>query len=346
MAIPKNVILTAYASQVLQDFVKDHSFDKIVFLVDENSDKYCLPKLELDFDIHKIQVKSGETQKNLATCQDIWRKMTNLKLTRKSLMINLGGGVITDMGGFVAATYKRGIHFCNIPTTLLAQVDASIGGKVGVDFEGLKNHIGVFQQPDLVILDTAFLSTLDQRQLRSGFAEVIKHGLIYDHAYWQTISEEKFDENRNWNTLLERSVFIKGEVVSKDPLERGLRKILNFGHTLGHAIETYFLEKENSLLHGEAIAVGMILEAKLSEMCLGLTNKELLAISGYIAGNYQKVALPPIQAITDLLQQDKKNEGNQVNFSLLESIGKCAWDTKVPDSAIENGYEFYNALYE
>jgi len=346
MSIPKNVVLTDAVSEVLQNFIRENSFDKIVILVDENTNQFCLPKLQLNFSYQIIEVKSGETEKNLATCQYIWRGMTSMQLSRNSLMINLGGGVITDMGGFVAATYKRGINFCNIPTTLLAQVDASIGGKVGVDFEGLKNHIGVFQEPNLVILDTSFLDTLDERQLRSGFAEVIKHGLIYDLNYWLAISQEKFSEGLDWNRLLERSVYIKGEVVKVDPTEKGLRKILNFGHTLGHAIETHFLEKANSLLHGEAIAVGMILEAKLSEMSLGLTNRELLAISGYIAGNFDKVDLPEIEEIGNLLKQDKKNEGNQINFSLLSSIGKCEWNVEVTTSDIAEAYEFYNALYE
>jgi len=346
MAIPKNVIISNSASSALNEFLTGNEFDKIAILVDENSRLHCLPKLKVEKDFNVIEIVSGETNKTLRTCEKVWDEMTHLKMSRNSLLINLGGGVITDMGGFIASTYKRGIHFCNIPTTLLSQVDASIGGKVGIDFNGYKNHIGVFQEPDQVILDTDFLSTLDQRQKKSGFAEIIKHGLIADYDYWTQISDQSFEDTTQWSTLLERSVHLKGEVVSEDPFEKGKRKILNFGHTLGHAMETYFLNTDTPLLHGEAIAIGMILEGKLSEIKTGLSRKELFALSGYIAGSYEYINLPRLEEIMPLMLQDKKNEGGSINFSLLKSIGDCTWNISVSQGDISDAFDFYSGLYK
>ncbi len=341
MAIPQNVIFSENADASLQQVLSQSNYDRIVVLVDENSRKFCLDKFPCLADTDIIQVSSGEREKTLATCNHIWEQMTQWGLSRKSALINLGGGVITDMGGFAASTYKRGIEFINIPTTLLSQVDASIGGKVGIDFNGLKNHLGVFREPRAVLLDTQFLATLDQRQLKSGFAEVIKHGLIADSSYWYRIVKQPFDEIANWNDLLKKSVELKGLVVQKDPLENGLRKILNFGHTLGHAIETYFLESEEPLLHGEAIAIGMILESKLSADILGMPTKQLEEISEYISSAFPTRVLPEPGEIEALLGQDKKNENNRVNYSLLEAIGKCQWNVQVSSDDLDRAMTYY-----
>ncbi|MEP2509537.1 MAG: 3-dehydroquinate synthase, partial [Reichenbachiella sp.] len=252
---------------------------------------------------------------------------------RKGLVINLGGGVIGDMGGFVASTYKRGMDFLNIPTTLLSQVDASVGGKLGVDFHGFKNHIGLFAEPQNVLIDTSFYGTLPEREVRSGFAEVIKHGLIYDKSYWEKVKLVDL-KTADWTNLVTRSIEIKKEVVSEDPFESGLRKILNFGHTLGHAIESHFLDKgEQRLLHGEAIAAGMICEAYLSQKFTGLSTDELEEIVSYLIEIYEPVAVDKslFDEIIGLTLQDKKNEGGSVQFSLLKTIGAC--QVNVPISA-------------
>ena len=261
-SLPPYVILSNNTSQEVKLIINELKPHKIAILVDENTTKYCLPLLNLK-EISIIEIESGERNKTLKTCQQIWEFFTKLNFSRNSLMINLGGGVIGDMGGFAAAVYKRGIKFVNVPTTLLSQVDASVGGKLGIDFEGFKNHIGVFQTPYRVIIDTNFLTTLSEKEKKSGYAEVLKHALIKDKKYWEQLKKCSF-EKLQWNEIVAKSVAIKHEVVQEDPKENGLRKILNFGHTLGHAIESFCLNTKQPLLHGEAIAMGIILESYLS----------------------------------------------------------------------------------
>ena len=346
MSIPSNVLFTSDTSLTLNKIIAEGGYDAIALLADENTAQHCWPKLKLDRQVDIIQIRSGEERKHLGTCEAIWKEMTDLRLSRKSLLINLGGGVIGDMGGFIASTYKRGIHFVNVPTTLLSQVDASIGGKLGIDFHGLKNHIGIFQEPHSVLLDTGFLETLSERELRSGFAEMLKHGLIEDKDHWEKLTASSFAVDRNWNELLRPSVEVKGRVVAEDPREQGLRKILNFGHTLGHAIETYFLSTERRLLHGEAIAAGMILEGFLSTKVSGLDQEGLAKMCQYLMDTYGKHGLPPVSEVMELMKHDKKNVDGKINFSLLQDIGKCAWDQEVSQESIKAAFEFYENLNE
>ena len=311
-------------------------------LVDENTAQHCLPFF--DHANHLIiEIKSGELNKNLRTCEQIWEALTKSGFSRKSLLVNVGGGVIGDMGGFAASTYKRGVRFVNYPTTLLAMVDANIGGKLGIDFMGLKNHIGLFNNPEMILIFTDFLKTLPARELRSGFGEVIKHGLIRDESYWNKTISAQFPD-MEWKKVIQRSVEIKSEVVKEDPKENGLRKILNYGHTLGHAVETWYLNNQKSLLHGEAIAVGMILEAHLSFQLGLLDEKSLDGITSYITSVYEDIAIPPMENLMELMGQDKKNVGNEINFSLLEKIGKCVYDMKVDEKMIAAAINFYNTL--
>ncbi len=250
------------------------------------------------------------------------------------MLINLGGGVIGDIGGFCAATFKRGIRFMNIPTTLLSQVDASIGGKSGIDFGKLKNHIGVFREPDHVIVCLDFLSTLPDRELRSGFAEVIKHALIHDKKQWDLLNDQSFYD-MDWAGIIPQSISIKHSIVSADPLEKGLRKTLNFGHTLGHAIESCLLETEKHLLHGEAVAIGMILEGHLSLQLKWITPTEFEMIAKLLFDVFDlPKTLPIYDDLIDLLHQDKKNADNEINFSLLNRIGSCKYDVNVSDEMI------------
>lgn len=342
MYIPDNVVI-GDAQPTYEEFIKNHQFDQLAVLVDENTRMHCLPNSPVGKDVAVIAIKSGERHKTLDTCTFIWEQMTQLKMSRKSLLINLGGGVIGDMGGFVASTYKRGMSFLNMPTTLLAQVDASIGGKLAVDFQGLKNHIGIFREPDLVILDTNYLETLPQREIRSGFAEIIKHCLIKDKSGWESLKKEEFDPGKDWSAVLERSVGLKGAVVKEDPEEAGLRKILNFGHTLGHAIETHFLETPDPLLHGEAIAIGMILEAYLSTKVTGLAPDDLDVISRYLIQVYGKTELPDLEVFAKYLIHDKKNAAGIVNYSLLKEIGNCVWDQHVDLALIHEAVSYYRS---
>ena len=342
MELSKDILFIKSPQEALQDVIQQLKPDKVALLVDENTAQHCLPYFESE-QFLIIEIKSGEINKNLRTCEQIWEALTKAGFSRKSLLVNVGGGVIGDMGGFAASTYKRGIRFVNYPTTLLAMVDANIGGKLGIDFMGLKNHIGLFNDPERILIFTDFLKTLPPRELRSGYGEVIKHGLIYDKNYWDDTQNSQFPE-LDWQKVIQRSVEIKSEVVKEDPKENGLRKILNYGHTLGHAVETWYLNNQKSLLHGEAIATGMILEAHLSFQLDLLDRNDLDEIISYISSIYEDIAIPPMENLMELMGQDKKNVGNEINFSLLEKIGKCVYDMKVDEKMIAAAINFYNTL--
>lgn len=336
---------SAYRS--LEEHLENKKYSKLFILVDENTNLHCLPvflkELKGDYKFEILEIPSGEVHKNISTCTDVWERLSDLDADRKSLLLNLGGGVVTDLGGFVASTFKRGIDFINIPTTLLSMVDASVGGKTGVDLGSLKNQIGVINQPEMVLIIPFFLKTLNERQLRSGFAEMLKHGLISDNSYWnnlKSVSDFNFLEEHIY-----RSILIKNEVVLQDPTEQNVRKTLNFGHTLGHAIESSFLDnpEKGSLLHGEAIAIGMILEAYLSHHLTGLPKEQLNDITQTFIDRFGKVVITngDIQNILALLRFDKKNSHGNINFVLLESIGKCRIDVHVPDQIITDSFIYY-----
>lgn len=334
--------------EALNDLIAEKQYSRIFILVDENTMDYCYPvfiqHLETDRPIDAIEIEPGEEHKNLETCTGIWQAMTELGADRKSLMITLGGGVITDMGGFVASTYKRGIDFVNIPTTLLSMVDASVGGKTGVDLGVLKNQIGLFVNPEIVIVDADYLDTLNDREMRSGMAEVIKYGLTYDI---KLLDQIKYYNDLKNNELIHRSVEIKNEVVLKDPKEAGLRKILNFGHTLGHAIESFYLESEDkeTLKHGEAIAIGMVCESYISSKLLSLSDEKVSQVKELINSTYEKVTLSPedYSDIMELLKHDKKNVNGEVYFVLLNDFENHQLDCKVPQDLIIESLNYYNS---
>lgn len=331
-------------AETLPAFLENHAFTAVAVLVDSHTQKFCYPSLKKYLPKHTlIRIKAGEEQKHLQTCETIWEALTRANFDRHGLVLNLGGGVIGDMGGFCAATYKRGIAFAQLPTTLLAQVDASVGGKLGIDFHGFKNHIGVFKLPEAVLIDPAFLQTLPERELRSGFAEVIKHCLIADAAMWEEIRRRDLAE-QDLPGLVAHSVAVKQNVVEQDPTEKGLRKILNFGHTLGHAVETYFLtQPRKRLLHGEAIAVGMITEAYLAHQKKMIQSSLLAEIEEYIFSVYGKVSLAEadIEPIIMLTLQDKKNQGKQVRMALLDGPGRCAFDIPVTRAEMRQALDYY-----
>lgn len=333
----------------INEYISKKKFSKIFILVDENTHELCLPyfleRLETNIVIEIIEVESGEINKNIETCIGIWNTLSELNADRKSLMINIGGGVITDMGGFVACTFKRGITYINVPTTLLSMVDASVGGKTGVDLGHLKNQIGVISNPDLVLIDTHFLSTLAQNQMRSGLAEMLKHGLITGDTYWNKFQDLSKLSLYDLDDLIYESVLIKKQVVEIDPFENNLRKTLNFGHTLGHAIESYFLSNPNktTLLHGEAIVIGMILAAYISTELVGFPNEITQNIKTLFVNYYGKVTIEKeeLAPIIELLKYDKKNNHGNINFVLLEAIGKPKIDCLVDDNVILDSFEYY-----
>ncbi|WGQ09006.1 3-dehydroquinate synthase [Pedobacter gandavensis] len=331
----------------LAQIIEEGNYSKVFIFVDRNTSEFCLPLLQgmlddyTNFDL--IETDPGEENKNIDFCIGIWKTLLDFEADRKCLMINLGGGVITDMGGFIASTYKRGIDFINIPTTLLAQVDASVGGKTGIDIDNVKNMVGTFALPQAVFIETSFLKTLPERELLSGFAEMIKHGLIVDAAYYERL---KVADYKNIAPIeVHRSVEIKNEVVTEDPQEKGRRKILNFGHTIGHAVESYALINDKSpLTHGEAIAIGMVAEAYLSSTNNTLTPEELEDITKYILSIYPAYHIKK-ESFTDLLgfmQSDKKNEHGQIMFSLLSKIGTCDYNCIVTEKDILDALAYYN----
>lgn len=339
-----------FSGQIAKDlllYLGNIKFSQIGIIMDTNTQKHCFPVIQssLPENSNSFVFEAGENQKNLDTCREIWEWMTEQGFDRKALIINLGGGVVGDMGGFCAATYKRGIRFINVPTTLLAQVDASVGGKLGIDFMGLKNHIGVFTQPEAVLISEEFLNTLPEEELRSGYAEVIKHGLIRSAGYFNSLKFDHWKE-QSWRDIIEKSISIKKEVVEKDPKESGLRKILNFGHSIGHAFESKYLNTGRHLLHGEAIAIGMVCEAYLSHLKSGLSERELEEVQNALMQVFPKfdVEEEEILGIIRLCSQDKKNEDEKMYFSLLQGIGACDYNIPVNEQEIFEAIKYYKNI--
>ncbi|MEL0456388.1 3-dehydroquinate synthase [Flavobacteriaceae bacterium SZ-1-7] len=334
----------------LNQHLKQRNFSKIFILVDENTHQFCLPKflnnLETNAVVEIVEIESGEINKTIDTCVGVWNTLSELNADRKSLLINIGGGVITDLGGFVACTFKRGIAYVNVPTTLLSMVDASVGGKTGVDLGHLKNQIGVISNPDLVLIDTEFLNTLPKNQMRSGLAEMLKHGLITGEDYWNNFLDLSKLSLNDLDELIHESVIIKKNVVEEDQFENGIRKTLNFGHTLGHAVESYFLShpEKPTLLHGEAIIVGMILECYISSKMLGFPQETVSEIKELFIGYYGKVDInkDDYSPIMDLLKYDKKNDYGNINFVLLKAIGEPKLDSIVDEKLIIEAFEYYS----
>ncbi len=332
--------------QELARFAKQGNYSRVFILTDENTGEHCLPLVQKYFEgednYDLIEVPYGEENKNIDTCTGIWKLLIDFGADRKALMINLGGGVITDMGGFAASTFKRGIDFVQVPTTLLSQVDASVGGKTGIDLDGVKNIIGTFTQPKAVFISDEFLKTLPSRQVLSGTAEMLKHGLIMDKAYWEALKSS--DLSKPDGELIYRSVEIKNEVVKIDPFEKGLRKALNFGHTIGHAVETHsLLNDKDPLTHGEAIALGMICEGYLSYKKAGLSKAELDEIVEVITNLYPKynLAAANFTELCYLMQKDKKNEFGRINCTLLSAIGTCKLDNICTEEELFGALEYY-----
>ena len=308
---------------------------QVFILTDENVAPFWLP--EVAHWLHcdsatDIVIKAGEQHKNLQTIQRIWKTLLKHHADRNALLVNLGGGVITDLGGFAASTYKRGIKFIHIPTTLLAMVDAAIGGKTGIDFGGGKNQIGTFAEAEEVIIDPVFLETLPERELCSGLAEMLKYGFIADTNLLNVNLE-------NYQQYITRAGEIKSEIVAKDPTEKGLRKILNFGHTIGHAIESHCLTTDFPLLHGEAVALGMLGALWLSVQQCGLDEKVLQDYEKQLPILLSETELNLTEAdvtpILGYLALDKKNKGEKPQFVLLEAVGKPIWDVEVEPEKVK-----------
>lgn len=331
----------------LKNELSTGSYSKIFILADENTIRDCLPVIQdaISQESVLITIKSGESQKTLTTCTQIWQTLTDNHADRHALLINLGGGVICDMGGFCARTYKRGIDFWNVPTTVLSQVDASVGGKLGIDFGPFKNHIGLFSEPEIVFLDSVFFKTLPKEEIVSGYAEMIKHTLIRDANGFKALIN-KHPLELEWDEWIPNSVAIKKEVVEQDPTEQNLRKILNFGHTVGHAVESFYLDTNEPLKHGEAVAIGMIAEAYLSSKKCALSNSEITQIEEYLLSifEHRKIHSSAIDSIVGLAAHDKKNKDGKIRAVLINGIGNPSIDEEITELDIRDSLNHYNSL--
>ena len=334
----------------LNEYIDGISPSKIFILVDENTHDHCLPillaNLETDAPFEIIEIEAGEENKNIGTATQLWEIFSEMEADRKALLINLGGGVVTDLGGFVASTYKRGFKFINIPTTLLAMCDASIGGKTGIDHQFLKNIIGTFALPERIFFYPKFLETLDFKQLRSGFAEMLKHGLIADSAHWNELSSLYKITPENLASHISRSMEIKNEVVTKDFKEENVRKILNFGHTIGHAVESLFLKKGNLIPHGEAVALGMICETHLAFLAGLIDVDHSSTIITKIQRFFPYIDISEFKNddIVNLMFNDKKNQEGNINFSLINNVGNCLYDYRLHPDQINLTLDFYKNM--
>ncbi len=343
------IVIGPEALNVLSHNLYQSAYSNILVLVDTNSFRHCYPLLKSHLPPHVLhEIPPGESHKHIHSCLGIWEKLTLYHFDRRSLLINLGGGVIGDMGGFVAGTYKRGIDFVQLPTTLLSQVDASVGGKLGIDFQSYKNHIGLFANPQGVYIDPVFLKTLPENELISGFAEVIKHHLISDAEAWKELTKTTKIHDHNFAALIQHSVDVKSRIVEQDPKEKGARKALNFGHTLGHAIESLYLERGDLsiLLHGKAIAIGMVGESYISWKKNMLNKDDLNEISAYIFQYFSGVDISErdYDEIYLRMKQDKKNQTGKILCTLLKGIGAFEIDVEITQEEVLEALEYYGRL--
>jgi len=340
----QKVVIAENLGQSLKEAMEACERDKVFILMDETTERCCLPVVEAAVglqDAKRIVIGATDTHKNLESLAHVWEELGNGGGTRHSLLINIGGGMVTDLGGFAASTFKRGINYINIPTTLLSMVDASVGGKTGINFRGLKNEIGVFNNASTVILDTQFLKTLDAENICSGYAEMLKHGLISNEQMWAELMN--FDLEQPDLRLLSRmvadSVAVKERIVTEDPTEQGIRKALNLGHTVGHAFESFAL-KHKPVLHGYAVAWGLICELYLSCMKTGFPTDKMHQTVRFIKEHYgmMTITCDDYPTLLELMTHDKKNVAGIINFTLLGGIG----DIRINQTA--NKDEIYEAL--
>ena len=337
--------------QQLEQIINDFDGRKIFFLTEENTEKLCLPYIQPLIEKYSISgtvIKPGENAKSVSSVEQVWQFLSQSGADRKSLLINIGGGMLTDLGGFAASSFKRGIAFVNIPTTLLAQVDASIGGKTAINFNGLKNEIGIFNEPLAVIINTDFLKTLDSENFLSGYAEMLKHGLIKDRNHWDELMNFNITriDYSHLQEIISHSVDIKKWHVENDPTENNIRKALNFGHTIGHAIESYALHKGTPMLHGYAVAYGMMAELYLSHKILGFPLEEMQKINQWLIDTYSKFSVQStdFEALYELMTHDKKNENSKINFTLLSGIGQVEINKNCSRELVLEALEYYSNL--
>ena len=347
----ENVVFTNHIDDTLNHLCDVGCYDRYFVLCDSNTCNCVLPRIAVPCIAHAevITINAGEEAKNLDTLRYVWNELSTRGATRHSLLVNVGGGMVTDLGGMAAATFKRGIDFVNIPTTLLGAVDAAVGGKVGINFAGLKNEVGVFASPRMVIVSTLFFDTLPCSELLSGYAEMLKHGLIDGDRHYDELL--KFDithyEADRLLSLLRYSVGVKQRIVAQDPHEKGLRKVLNLGHTVGHAIESHSHQHGRAVAHGYAVAWGLVCELSIAHRVLSFPSAVIYDLTRYVEQHYGAYAITceDYDELMALMRHDKKNIGEEINFTLLRQIGDCVIDNYVQRQEIEISLDFYRDLF-
>jgi 3-dehydroquinate synthase len=343
----QKVIISNQLEQILSEEIAACKADHTFILTDETTLRLCLPVVSSYACLQgakTITIKAGDTHKDLESISHVWNELQRMGATRHSLLINLGGGMVTDLGGFAASTFKRGISFINIPTTLLSMVDASVGGKTGINFGGLKNEIGVFNNASCVILDTIFLQTLDEENILSGYAEMLKHGLISTEEHWAELMNFDIEKPdlKELGDLVAKSVQVKERIVTEDPTEKGIRKALNLGHTVGHAFESLALQRK-PVLHGYAVAWGLVCELYLSVAKTSFPVDKMRQMTRFIFEHYGRMSITcdDYPALLELMTHDKKNTGSDINFTLLGGIGDIRINQTATKEEIEEALDFY-----
>ena len=341
----QKVVISKDLQKALSEAIAECRHDKLFVLVDETTEQFCLPVIagfSCMQEAQRIVIGATDTHKTLDTLSHVWAELQRMGATRHSLLINLGGGMVTDLGGFAASTFKRGLEYINIPTTLLSMVDASVGGKTGINFGGLKNEIGVFNNANCVILDTIFLRTMDAENLLSGYAEMLKHGLISNEQTWAELLSMDLNDLDKLGDLVEKSVAVKQRIVTEDPTEHGIRKALNLGHTVGHAFESLALERK-PILHGYAVAYGLVVELYLCCVKTGFPQDKMRQTVGFIKENYGKMPITcdDYPKLIELMHHDKKNVGTDINFTLLGGIGDIRINQTATEEDIKEALDFY-----
>ena len=344
----QKVVISGNLERDLVNAISECEHDRIFVLTDETTQQLCWPKIK-NFKALKnstpIIIKATDTHKNLDTLSQVWQALSNGGATRHSLMINLGGGMVTDLGGFAASTFKRGIDFINIPTTLLAMVDASVGGKTGINFGGLKNEIGVFSDSRFVIINTQFLDTLDHDNICSGYAEMLKHGLISDERTWAELVTFDLDtpDLSQLQRMVAESIKVKERIVEADPHEHGIRKALNLGHTMGHAFESFAMRRGTPILHGYAVAYGLISELYMSARKTAFPTDRMHQTVRFIRENYGTINITcdDYPTLIELMRHDKKNTSGIINFTLLGNVGDIRINQTANEEEIKEALDFF-----
>ncbi len=343
-----NITISNNVFKALNAFLATKNYTFYFILCDENTLQHCLPHVIINCKplqaAQIIEIESGEKSKSIETASMIWQTLLEQQADKNTLIINLGGGVVSDLGGFCASVYKRGIDFIHIPTSLLAMADASVGGKTGIDFFDFKNILGTFSQPKAVFIEPDFLKTLPNRHLKNGLAEIFKIALVADKSFWKKLTT--IQSNLSFIDYIFKSIELKNNIVLKDPLDSGLRKSLNFGHSIGHAIESLTMNEKDALLHGEAIVIGMMIESHMAYQKKLISKAILSEIILTLKTNFkpQKISNYNFDTIIRFIKNDKKNTKQKITFALISAIGKSKWDVQVSESQIEKAFVYFNSV--